>query len=146
MNVLTRNDTIHRELGILREQVEAIEAENKRLRMLLRPETYLFLSPDWNLKRNELQVLLYLYTGPDGRRSTEDLITLLDSNNKSNATIVKARVSTLRKKVQPKGIEIETIWCFGYRLTKESIAILKLELAVTPRYALGLPPFDRSAL
>ena len=126
-----------------RERIEFLEEENRRLRTLLRPENYLFIPVEWDLSPLSKKILLQLFIAPCGQRSMEELMQLIDPSSEARDISIRTSVWTIRKKLKSKGIMVENIWGFGYRLPRRSIEIIRREATIAPRYALGLPPFVR---
>lgn len=112
-------------------RLEAMEAENERLqdRVWVLEDclgaSIVALAPiEWRLTLSEARIFGALY-----QRASCTKAQLLATNcepgveDEPEIKIVDVFVCKLRKKLKPYGIEIETLWGQGYRMTPESKAI-----------------------
>lgn len=109
------------ELAVLRKRVAELEAENCRLKELLRPG--IVLPPSWHLTPAEQNILLSLFSAPMGFRSIDVLREEFCRPGSAKQTIATL-VSQLRKKIEARGMAINSIRDRGYELTTGSREIV----------------------
>lgn len=105
-------------------QYETLKEENRQLRaMLVTPD---FKTPQhWGLSASEDRMLSSLYSAPVGGRPKEALKTASCISTHADVKVVEVRISKMRQKLRPFGVEIHTVWGFGYELTPASVQIIK---------------------
>lgn len=84
------------------------------------------LPPEWGLSAGERKALLALHSSPNLYRSTEHLFTIIAGPDceYDPRNLVSVRICALRRKLAKHGIEIETMWNEGYRLSRKSREII----------------------
>lgn len=116
-------------------RIEGLEAENERLRdRIAQLEDAMgldFVAPlEWRLTRAETALFGVLLAREFATK--EALLAGVARDPTGDAPeikIVDVFVCKARRKLRPFGIEIETIWGRGYRLTPESKAAARAQLA-----------------
>lgn len=108
---------LHEEVGYLRE-------ENRQLRAMLKSPDFV-VPREWNLSRCEKDALNALYSSPSGPQSKARLLVASKVKPEADEKVIEVRVSSMRRKLKPFGIEIKNIWGEGYYLPKESREIIK---------------------
>ena len=124
MMMLTEVSHLEQQNIALREKIDLLEEQIRQLRKTLIPRILFPL--EWQLNRGESGTLASLYTAPDGFRSTETLRAASDLfGHGSGAQIVGVRIYTLRAKLRPFGIQIETRFAEGYQLSLTNRLLIK---------------------
>jgi DNA-binding response OmpR family regulator len=116
--------------------LEALQAENERLHERIAAlEAALgcgFVAPEaWRLTRHEAAVFGILLAAR-GIAGTEAIMAGLYAGgefDEPNVKIVQVWVHKLRVKLEPHGLAIETAWGFGYRLSPETKALARAQIA-----------------
>lgn len=112
----------------LRERVELLEEENLQLRALLAPSVT--FPAGWGLSAQQTTFLGTLYARSGGVSYDALRAALLGgvSEAKSESYISVIGHKT-RKKVRQHGVDIRTMWAFGFALTAESREVIAAALA-----------------
>lgn len=100
----------------IRELVETLQEENRQLREMLKPPTT--YPAEWRLSQQEVELLTILAARAPSAMSKSLIYDALffDKDEPPQPKIVDVVVSKLRSKLKTLGVEIETIWGFGYRM------------------------------
>lgn len=110
------------------QEVEYYKEENRQLRAMLTARDF-HMPLEWRLTRAEERLLGSLYSAPNFMRRQEALRMASCINPDADVKVVEVRISKMRKKLKPYGIEIRTVWGEGYQLTPASARIIKEALA-----------------
>ena len=105
------------EIAAMRQQIEELEERNRQLEELLRGDDD--VPAEWGLTKLEKQI--YRIVASRKLATYEALFAILygaDPNGGRTINLLKVKAHHLRKKLEPFGIEIETVWGQGYRLKK----------------------------
>lgn len=123
----------------LYEQNDYLKEEVRQLRAMLAPAEFP-IPREWGLTRCEAKLLGSLYSSKDGFRAHD---ALLESclNTESDPNVIKVRISHIRRKLKPLGIEIKTVWGEGYSLSEESKLLIARAISVQQIFSLA----DQSA-
>lgn len=106
------------EIARLRERVEYLEAENHQLKLALREEVPPI--PGIELTASERTVLgALLARDPASKDAVYNALYFDRIDDPPAEKITDVLVCKLRKKLTRKGIEVETVWGTGWRLTPE---------------------------
>ncbi len=106
--------------------ISELEEKIRQLEEMLTPSDLAFPIA-WKLNRNEARVLACLASSIDGVRTHEVLKHAIwgwetpDSSDQQ----LKGYIWWIRKRTQPYGIRVLTMKCIGYRLTDESLKIIR---------------------
>lgn len=102
---------IHQEVDYLRE-------ENRQLKQMLRgPDTE--FPKEWGLIPHECRLLRAL-VAIGGPRPSDVLLRACAVSESASDSLLKVRISRLRKKLATTGIEIKTVYGVGYELPEAS--------------------------
>ena len=117
---------LKQEIARLRALLDEREEQIRQLQLSMRPKEW---GPPIELRLtiSEARILAVLYKGKGETVSKERVYFALynDKLDQPDLKIVDVYVCTARKKLSPYDIHIETIWGKGYRLTPDSITVLK---------------------
>lgn len=95
----------------------------------------------WRLTASESLVLSCLVAGPEGYRTKEQLLHAITAHSKKDEVgraNVTEHIASLRKKLKPWNIYIDTRYGLGFQLTAPSLAALRA-LHAASKAALALP-------
>lgn len=109
----------------LAERCAYLEEENRQFREMLRTPDSARFPKRWRLSLGEQRVLKSLISSVDGYRSHEALQFAGRAHDETSDTkIVHVLVASIRKKLAPHGVSIETVWGQGYKIDAKSKAIV----------------------
>lgn len=114
------------EQAALRDKIDELTEENRQLKEAIAPKLDFPIA--WRLRPAESAMLACLYSSPTGFRRHEAL-RAASATTSMDDKIVHVRVSHIRKKLTPLGIEIRGVWSQGYELLPASRAIIKEALS-----------------
>lgn len=116
----------HQDHQKLAERCSYLEEENRQLRAALRSSDDARFPSKWTLSGGEKRVLMSLVSSVDGFRSYEALLHAgRRYDSVTDPGLVKVLVAKLRKNLRPFGVEIQTVWGQGYKISAESKAIVQ---------------------
>lgn len=116
-------DDLHREIAELRDALDLRTEECRQLQATLLPP--LAYPAAWRLTPQEAKMLSALYAAKGEARTHEALhIAVSGIEVETDPKIVDVYICKLRGKLKVIGVEIETIWAQGYRLTRAARARL----------------------
>lgn len=120
---------IHQEVDYLRE-------ENRQLKQMLSGPHAEF-PKEWGLISHECRLLRALMA-IKGVRPRETLLRACAVSESASENLLKVRVSRLRKKLTPVGIEIRTVYGIGYELSETAHTIVKKHVTSKPVFTFGV--------
>ena len=109
------------------QEVEYLREENRQLKDALGAVANPF-PKEWKLTKAEQRLLSCLATGQGGFRKEEALRAASSHHESSDRDLVKVRVSQMRKKLKPFGVEIRNVWGEGYELPEVALKEVKKHL------------------
>ena len=107
----------------LRRRIETLEEENEALRQRLSvrdleiKEEPIFYPPAWRLSGQQVAILTALHMRE--WVSAEGLHSGFRTASCEPDNLLKTQICKLRKKLEPLGVEIETLWGRGYSISPE---------------------------
>ena len=118
--------------------IAALEAENEALREKLAWFEEIFRSTIWvppafGLTSAEAKIFALLLKRDQVSREAAMVALYEDGGPDIEINIINVRVCTMRAKLKPFGIGIETVWGVGYRMSPEAKARAKAHLEQAPR-------------
>lgn len=110
------------------QEIEFYKEENRQLRAAVVGKRVAFPF-EWRLTRAEEIILNSLYTAPNRRRSHEALLIASRLNCDAGLKMIQVRIHSMRKKLNPHNIAINTIRLEGYELSPRSVEIIREALS-----------------
>lgn len=117
------------------EEVEYLREDNRQLKQLLSGPVADF-PKEWGLISHENR-LLRAFLAIRGPRPHAALLRACAVSESASDDLLKVRISRLRKKLAPFGIEIKTVYGIGYQLTEAAHKEAKKYIAGKPDFTLG---------
>lgn len=118
------------------QEVEYLREENRQLKEALGAAINPF-PREWKLTRAEQKLLSCLATGRNGFRKEEALRSASSHHESTDRDLVKVRVSQMRRKLKPFGIEIKNVWGEGYELPEAAHKEVKKYITSKPIFTFG---------
>lgn len=111
------------EIADLRGQIEDLKAEKRDLLAQLVPSELRDNFPSkWALTPTESAMLAFLVARAPATRTKEQILSAIYPNidDAPELKIIDVFVCKLRKKIDRFGLKIETVWGYGYRISRQT--------------------------